>query len=125
HREPLVARVGCDGEAVDRGGLGCPRCDDEAGMPVHTLEERGGGVEGGAVAQPARGPTPRDRPPVAHAPRMVALAPAVERDALVAHEHLAVDRARLLIAGHAGIPEDVAGRLPLELEPERGAVTPL
>ena len=56
---------------------------------------------------------------------MVALPPTVERDALVADEHLAVDRARLLVAGHAGIPEDVARRLPLEVEPERGAVAPL
>ena len=41
-------------------------------------EAHGGAVEAGAVVEPAGGPRPAERPPVAHAPRVVALADGVE-----------------------------------------------
>ena len=86
-------------------------------QPGHADARR---VEAGAVLEPARRPHPPDVPPVAHAPAVVALADAVERDRLVADEDLAVDVARHLVAGGADPRVEPAPvGLPLEVEAER------
>ena len=60
----------------------------------------------------------------ARTPGVVALADGVELDALVAHEHHAVDPARDLVAGGAGrVHVGGAVGLPLEVEPEGHPVT--
>ena len=56
---------------------------------------------------------------------MVALARALEGDALVAHQDLAVDVAAHLVAGHARVVVGGPDRLPLEVDPEGDPVAPL
>ena len=82
--------------------------------------QRGHGVEAGAVVEAEGGPAPAPLPPVALAPRVVALARSLELDALVAHQDLAVHAARDLVAVDARPPERDAVGLPLEVEAERG-----
>ena len=52
-----------------------------------------------AVVEPSAEPTPRKRPPITDAPRMVALTETVEVDLLVADQYLAVNDARALRSG--------------------------
>ena len=94
-------------------------------MPKPCERQRRDRVDAGAVVEAERGPAPRRVPPVADAPRVVALARALELDALVADQDLAVHVARDLVAvDPLGPAEGQAVGVPLEVEAEGGAVAP-
>ena len=65
------------------------------------------------------GPVPRELPPVAHPPRVVALARAVDGDRLVADRHGAGDPRRDLVARRHRVRERLGPARPLEVEPHR------
>ena len=94
-------------------------------MPNAPDGQGGDGVEPRAVVEAERRPAPRRLPPVANPPRVVALAGAVELDALVAHQDLAVHPTGDLVAVDSrGPAEGDAVGLPLQVEAESGALPP-
>ena len=72
-----------------------------------------------AVVEVARGPVPRELPPVAHAPRVVALTGAVDRDGLVADRERARHPRRDLVAGRHRVRERRPATRPLEIDRDR------
>src|SRR3954464_15534435 len=73
-------------------------------------------VQARAVVEVRGAPHPRGAPPVAHTPRVVALADAVERQLLAVDADAPADAARDLVAGRDPVRVRLAERLPHEVE---------
>jgi hypothetical protein len=89
------------------------------GEEIQSGDDRPGRVHERTVLEVTGSPVPRELPPVAHAPRVVALTGAVDGDRLVADGDRPGDPGRDLVARGHRVGERLGPARPLEIEPHR------